>query len=236
MGKLYWTLVVLVIASGVGIVLNFGLKGRTIPKIKWAYFANAQEASDAAQLRLRQEFMAFNLVFIGPHPENELHIETSLKFISWLRTLGNNVLIADPRLSEKSGISADLSLNLMTEKERFLTGLRQTPQGYRVIVWAPNLYVTHVLTDSPISQIASDLRSWNYGVLSFTTFPANRESEAEFEIPCQTGDADASGLSQLGCFIRGQARPHYRKPPMPGKIPGFLNHVRSREYMFFLGN
>lgn len=236
MGKLYWTLVVLTIVVGLGVAITFGLKGKTVPKIKWSHFADSQEVSDALQLRLSQEFKAYKMVFVGPHPEKAMHVEASVKWISWLRNQGNSILVVDPRLLQKQVIVHDIVLDLMKEPSRFLEGLQQVPSGTRVIVWAPNIFVTHLLSGSPVNQMQNALKDWDYGVLSFTTFPAGHEKEKDFELPCYTGEGDSSGFSELGCFVRHQARPHYRKKSIEGKTAGFLNQVRTREYMFFLGD
>lgn len=235
MGKLYWSGVVLVIVIGLAVVVTFGLKGKTVPKIEWSHFADAKEVSDAVQLSLNQELKSFRIVFVGPHPDRPLHIDTSANLIEWLRSLGPHVLVADSRLLEKKTISADITLNLMSESERFLKGLKNIPPETRVIVWAPNIYVTHLLSTSPINQMQTELQKQNYVVLSFVTFPSSREAEPTFELPCQTGETDSSGFSELGCFIQGQARPHYRKEKIPDKTAGFLNHVRTQEFMLFLG-
>jgi hypothetical protein len=80
-----------------------------------------------------------------------------------------------------------------------------------------------------------DLKGMKYIVLSFMTFPGSRDQEKDFEFPCRTSDSSADQLD-LGCFILGQSRPQYLKTKIENKTPGFLNLVRSQEYMFFLGN
>ncbi|MFN8790171.1 MAG: hypothetical protein ACK5Y2_01795 [Bdellovibrionales bacterium] len=235
MGKLYWSCVVLVVLVGLGIVITFGLKGKTVPKIKWSHFADAQEASQAVQGRLRQELLGSRLLFVGPHPDRPLHVETAALLIEAFRRESPSVVIADPRLLEKTNLKADVSLDLMAERDRFLEGISKVPADTRILVLAPNIYVTHLLPDSPVNGMLEDLAAWRYGVLSFMTFPASRDQEANFEFTCRTGEAAVSGFSELGCFIQGQARPHYPKGRIPTKTSGFLNHVRMHEFMFFLG-
>ena len=101
-----------------------------------------------------------------------------------------------------------------------------------MIVLAPNIYVTHFSAQSPVSEMQSELQ--NYVVLSFVNFPGSREEEKDFEFPCRASESSATQLD-LGCFILGQSRSTYLKKKIEGKVPGFLNLVRTREYMLFLG-
>lgn len=236
MGKLYWTVVVLTVVTGLGIAITFGLQGKTVPKIKWSHFADAQEVAQSVELRLSQELRSYDMVFIGPHPANPLHVESSAKILQWLKSQGPSLVVADPNLLEKMNIEHDISLNLMQESDRFLEGMQKVPPGTRVIVWAPNIYVTHLVSSSPINKMQDQLKNMHYIVLSFMTFPESKEAEKDFEIPCATGETDASGFAELGCFIREQSRANYRKEKIENKSPGYLNQVRTHEFMFFLGH
>ena len=137
----------------------------------------------------------------------------------------------NPELQE---LKPDLVLDLARDRERFLAGLKSISTEQKVIVIAPNIYVTHLLPQSPVSEMHDELQNKNYIVLSFVNFPTSREEEKDFEFPCRTSENSATQLD-LGCFILGQSRPFYLKKRIDGKVPGFLNLVRSHEYMFFLG-
>lgn len=236
MGKLYWTLVVFVVVTGLGVVIFFGLQGKTVPKIKWSHFADAQEVADSVQLRLSQELKSYDIVFLGPHPEKPLHMQSALKIMEWLKSSQPSVVIVDPALLDKNQIPYDVSLSLMSDRERFFEGISKMDKSHKVIVLAPNLYVTHILSQSPIRQMENQLKNYKYVSLTFMNFPANRDAEKEFEFPCNTTDESAVGLSELGCFLRLQSRQFYGKKPIENKTPGFLNQVRTPEFMFFLGH
>lgn len=238
MGKWYWALVVLVFVAGLTTVLYFGLEGKTVPVIRWSHFSDAKEASDAVQTRMSQELKSYQIYFLGPHPSKPMHVQTTINIAKWLRSLGPSVLITDPILDEKfpeiKDLNPDVTLDLGREKDRFLEGLKAIRPDQKVIVIAPNVYVTHFLSQSPLSEMQEQLKNKNYIVLSFMNFPGSRDAESDFEFPCRASESSTTQL-ELGCFIRGQARAFYRKKKVEDKTAGFLNLVRSHEYMFFLG-
>ncbi len=236
MGKLYWTIVALVLVGGLTTAIYFGLQGKSVPLIKWSHFSNADEASQAVKSRMKQELSRYQFYFIGPHPRKPLHIQTAINITEWLRSQGKNILIVDTLMLEQNpslqDLKPDLVLDLGREKEKFLAGIKAIDIETKVIVFAPNIYVTHFSAQSPVAQMQEQLG--NYIVLSFVNFPGSREEEKEYEFPCRTADSEGTQLD-LGCFVLGQARSKYLKKKVEGKTPGFLNLVRSREYMFFLG-
>ena len=236
MGKMYWAIVAVVLVGGLTTAIYFGLQGKSVPLIKWSHFANPEEASQAVKGRMSQELSRYQLYFIGPHPRKPFHIQTAVNITVWLRSQGRNVLVVDRIMLEQNpelqNLKPDLVLDLGKEKDRFLEGVKAVNVGTKVIVLAPNIYVTHYSAQSPVAQMQEQLG--NYVVLSFINFPGSRDEEKEFEFPCRTGDGSGTQLD-LGCFVLGQARSKYLKKKVDGKTPGFLNLVRSREYMFFLG-
>ena len=238
MGKWYWIIVVVVLVTGLTTAIYFGLEGKTVPLIKWSHFSNATEVSDAIQSRMSQELKNYQVYFIGPHPEKPLHVQVAANLAVWLKLQGEAVLITDKIMTEKypelQALKPDLILDLGKDRGRFLAGLKEISSTQKVIVIAPNIYVTHFLTQSPVSEMQEELKSKKYVVLSFVNFPSSREEEKTFEFPCKTSESTATQLD-FGCFILGQSRSNYLKKHIEGKVAGFLNLVRSREYMFFLG-
>lgn len=236
MGKLYWSVVAIVLVTGLTTALYFGLQWKSVPLIRWSNFANSQEVLTAIETRMSQELSPFQLYFIGPHPRIPFHVQSGIKVAEWLRSQGPSILIVDRIMSEENpeikALNADITLDLGREKERFLEGLKNIGPEQKVIVLAPNIYVSHFAGQSPVAEMHSQLKK--YIVLSFFPFPRSREEEKDFEFPCRTLDSSASGLD-LGCFVLGQSRRFYRKESVAGKVPGFLNLVRTGEYMFFLG-
>ncbi len=236
MGKLYWAIVVVVVVTGLTTAIYLGLEGKSVPLIRWSHFADAKEVSTAIQTRMSQELRPFQVYFLGPHPRKTLHIQSAINVAQWLRSQGPSIVIVDTIMAEENpeirAMNADLILDLGQEKDRFLEGLKALAADTKVIVIAPNIYVTHLSPQSAVSQIQTQLPK--YVVLSFFNFPGSREEEKDFEFPCRTSDSSASQLD-MGCFILGQSRKFYVKSRIEGKTPGFLNLVRSGEYMFFLG-
>jgi hypothetical protein len=237
MGKLYWVVVVAVIVSGLTAVLYFGLEGKSVPLITWSHFSDAKEVSDAVKTRMTQEFQPYDIYFLGPQPQIEMHVQAAINLANWLKEKSPAVLVVDTLMSERipaiHDLHADVTLDLAREQERFLEGLKNLSPGQKVIVIAPDIYVTHYLAQSPVSQMHEILKDKKYIVLSFFDFPHSREEEKDAEFPCQTSESSAGQLD-LGCFILSQARPVYLKNSVPNKVPGFLNLVRANEYMFFL--
>ena len=238
MGKWYWIIVVVVLVTGLTTAIYFGLEGKTVPLIRWSHFSNATEVSDAIQTRMTQELSSYQIYFLGPHPEKLLHVQSAVNVAQWLKSKSPAIVIVDKIMSERytelQSLKPDLILDLGKDRVRFLEGIKAISADQKVIVIAPNIYVTHFLAQSPVNEMQEDLKDKNYIVLSFVNFPTSREAEKDFEFPCRTAEGSATQLD-LGCFILGQSRAFYLKKKIEGKVPGFLNLVRSREYMFFLG-
>ncbi len=236
MGKLYWAIVIVVLVSGLTAAIYFGLQGKSVPLIRWSHFANSQEVSEAIQTRMSQELKPYQIYFIGPHPRKPLHVEVAVNLAQWLAQQSPSIIIVDTIMSEQNpaigSLKPDLILDLGQEKERFLQGLKELGQDKKVIVIAPNIYVSHFSPQAPVSQMRDQLK--NFVVMSFVNFPRSREEEKDFEFPCRTSESSASQLD-WGCFILGQSRKFYVKKEVSGKVPGFLNLVRTGEYMLFLG-
>lgn len=238
MGKWYWVIVVLVVVTGLTTAIYFGLEGKSVPLIRWSHFSNASEVSDAIQTRMTQELSSYQIYFIGPHPEKLLHVQSAINVAQWLRSKGPAILITDKIMTERypelQNLKPDIVLDLGRDRDQFLQGIKAISPDQKVIVIAPNIYVTHFLAQSPVNEMQDELKNKNYVVLSFVNFPHSREEEKDFEFPCRTTEGSGTQLD-LGCFILGQSRAFYLKKKIEGKVPGFLNLVRSREYMFFLG-
>ncbi len=239
MGKwYYWTGVIVVFSLGITASLYFGLQGKTIPYIKWSYFANSLEVSNAVEMRLREELQPYQIYFLGPSPGNALQVEASLNLAKWLRQSQDAILIEDPTMVEKipdmKAMNPELTLDLSKDSGRLIEGVRNIGDKKKIIVIAPNIYVTQISLQSPVSQMKSALQGRKYVVLSFMNFPRSHEQEKDSEFLCHTSDSAMNNLD-LGCFVLAQSRPFYGKSDVPGKTPGFLNQVRGNEYMFFLG-
>lgn len=238
MGKLYWSVVVVVLVSGLSIALYFGLEGKTVPLIRWSSFSNAAEVSNAVESRMRQELQPYQFYFLGPHPKKSLHLQSAINLAKWLKSQSSAIIITDSLMTELNPelreLNPELVLDLSKDKDRFVAGIKSLDPQQKIVVIAPNIYVTHFLDQSPVLQMQDELKGKKYIVLSFFNFPHSREEEKDFEFPCKTSETSATQLN-LGCFILGQSRRFYRKSAVEGKVSGFLNLVRAQEYMFFLG-
>lgn len=238
MGKLYWLAVVIVLAAGLSTALYFGNQGKTVPLIKWSYFSNADEVSGAIQSRIGEELKIYQFYFLGPHPKKPLHLQSTVNIVKWIKSQGPAIVIADSIMAaeyeEIKELNPELTLDLSKEADRFLAGIKAIGPEQKVIIIAPNVYITHMLDQSPVSLMQSELQSEKYVILSFFNFPQSRDEEKDFEFACRTTESSATKLD-LGCFILGQSRKFYSKEKVADKIPGLLNLIGSREYMFLLG-
>ncbi len=238
MGKIYWSVVVVVFVAGLSAAIYFGNIGKTVPFIKWTHFSNAIEVSNAIQSQISEELKPYQFYFLGPHPKKPLHLQTTANIVKWIKSQSPAIVIADTTMAaeypEINELNPELTLDLSKEADRFLAGANAIGPEQKVIIIAPNVYVTHMLDQSPVSMMQNELQDKKYVILSFFNFPQSRAEEKDFEFSCRTTESSATRLD-LGCFILGQSRKIYSKEKVADKTPGFLTLVGSREYMFFLG-
>lgn len=238
MRKIYWLVVAIVLAAGLSGAIYFGNQGKTVPLIKWSHFSNADEVSKAIESQIGEELKPYQFYFLGPHPKKPLHLQSTVNVVKWIRSQSSAIVIADTTMAaeypEIMELNPELTLDLSKEADRFLAGANAISPEQKVIIIAPNVYVTHMLDQSPVSMMQNELQNKKYVILSFFNFPQSRAEEKDFEFACRTTESSATRLD-LGCFILGQSRKMYSKEKIADKTPGFLNLVGSREYMFLLG-
>lgn len=236
----------LLLASGLAAMLFFGIRPRTLPKIKLSEFTNATVVSNAFQLRMRQDMKDWPVLFVGIDPNEPFHVEVLNHFLSTNTEPGwkYDAVVVDQDLGVNISQPNAEVFSFRRESDRLLSGLITLLKNKTRVL----LVVKHVESSQSIQnnflqrlktivakQMSVDQMQIPFTVLSLAWFPRTRELEKDMPIPCITNDeSDQLGTGALGCKILHLARLNYRKKFTAGQWVGQLDLVGSNDYLFLL--
>lgn len=233
--------------AGLGLSIYFGLEPRPIPKIKLSGVATPQGFSDAVFQRLSEELKSTNLFFVGVGTnidQKELAVDLVNQFAK--ASAPQSVqLFLDPELigyeeyqtkfstQTNSLFSKINSISLLHQSSFFSTQLDLHHQ--KIIILAPNVFVTQILKSGPLSQIKLELSKLKQlpkiFSLSLTFFPMDRSEEEQLSPPCLVDSFDKAGTGAFGCVVLQSSRPLYRKKKPQTTYVGFLNQIGETDYI-----
>lgn len=232
---IYFTLAGLVVATGMGIVIFFGLQPRSIPKVDFSQFENARGLGEATVRRLPLEIKAAPLLFVGVWPGKPENVEALKGFIDSLKDpeLHYDVTVIESRLEGFEGWEGE-RMNLSEEMPRFAGGIKTAlEQNKRVLVISPTAFSSQLLAVNVPMRLKSE-----YGIdatsFSIAPFPLSRVEEKSFPLICETNNKDEAAMGVLGCAVVQKARSMYRKKKDPKKYSGAVAQVGLHDYLMLL--
>ncbi|MBK9324187.1 MAG: hypothetical protein IPM97_14775 [Bdellovibrionaceae bacterium] len=234
MKYIYWISAAVILASGIGFSIYFGIQPKTIPKITYSHFEAPSDLAKAVILRLNQELKSSPIVLLGVMPGRSYDLEVWKAFLaeSSLPGLQYQVLVVDPDLPGVVDMfPGAVRVNFMKDTDRFIEGAKKAlSQGLRMAAIVPSIYGSQLLKESPASLIKqkSDLQPASF---SLAGFPRNSEQEQKQELLCVMGVNDRQGTGALGCAVQNKARLVYRKKSNPQKFEGLMDLVGERDYL-----
>lgn len=236
MKYLYITFVGLVSIAALVWVIQLGLQGKPLAKIKLSEFQNAQEVSQSILMRLRQEIKDHNIVFLGVDPEEPEHLEIWRDFILAAREPGwkFDEIIIEQGLNLKApwGVQEQI-LDLKKEEETLKTLWNTDPyKNKRIAVVVPHVYSSQLIKNNPIQRLKNNPEDVRF--LSVTAVPlakSDREPEVN-RIPCSAEGADYTGKSPLGCAIRNKSV-FWKKPPKENVRLGIVEQHGLSDFILF---
>jgi len=241
------------VVVGLTVSVYYGLKPRPVPKIKLSFFTSPQEMGQAVSQRLHLEIQNQEILFIGIDPNVPSHVamldgflqsikgspleyksmvlETMLPAKNEIKEIFKRNVTANSESERKAGLVEEMDLK--NELARLRQGLDQKPAGYRILVVAPSIYVTHILPENPMDHFKKEFKT-AFVTLTWANFPLSREQEPDQFPACAVAEADREGTGALGCLIQNQARLSYRKSKKDGKYTGQLDQIGELEYLGLL--
>jgi hypothetical protein len=234
----YWIVVGLVLICGVFATLYFGLQSGTVTKISFSEFSSQDAVADSILLHLREELKQSPIVLLGVEPAVPEQMQVWAHLLKSNQEAGlkfDHIVIDQFLKSEGLLVGAektDTKENL-TQVIQVLTDLQA--KGQRVVLIVPTIYATQMVPGN-VASILKDQAHLNILSLSLADFPRSREEEKAMRFPCSVGDADPTGLGQLGCTIAQEARANYHHKKAPGSLVGLVDQVGPKDYLILLTN
>lgn len=234
MKYLYGIIAAVVLLTGIGFSVYFGVQPKSIPKITYSHFNEPAKMSDAIILRLNQEIKGAPLLMLGVMPGRKMDLEVWKAFLeqSQMPELKYQALVVDPELPFAAEMFPSATkLDIKTDLARFIEGAKNArAQGLRMAVIVPSIYASQRLQENPAAKIRkeTDLAPMSFSIMGF---PRSPEQEATMDIKCVMGSNDRDGIGAMGCMAEQKARLVYRKKSKPGFYEGLVDQVGERDYL-----
>jgi hypothetical protein len=197
-------------------VIQLGIQGKPLAKIKLSEFASVEGVSDSILMRLRQELKDHNIVFLGVDPEEPEHMEIWRHLLLAAKEPGwkFDEIIVERGLQPKDPWGLQERVVDFKKEEEGLKSLwnSEAYKTKRIAVVVPHIYSSQLIKDNPIQRLKSNPEDVRF--LSITAVPlAKSDKEPEIvRLPCAGEGADFTGESPLGCAIRNKSV-FWKKPP-----------------------
>lgn len=225
MGKAYWFVVLLVLV--LGLAASWYVADQSQNSLLVA--PQKLESLDVLSPSIFENVEKLDWFFLAPEPQSQAHWYFTAVIAEQFQAQGWKVVI-DPYFYESTGFAGDFQLGILQNKDSFFQQVRTQFPTEKVVVISPNIAITQVISDSLLS--IANLK--NFRTLSFVTYPSSREEEAQFFLPCSEARDLQMGPSELGCYIRQQARSHYKTLSTLKSPMGFLLKYNATELVLFL--
>lgn len=237
---MYYLVAGLVIVSGITLAVYFGAKPRSLPKISFSHFESPEDFGNNIYKRLRLEIGSHNLVFLGVEATQRDH------YLIWKSFLESSAaehkfdtIIADKSLGEITEFQVNESISLQENPQEIIEGIKKIlTSTKRVVIIAPTSFFTYMIRNNFQTMLRDAVygnteKVYDVSWLSFSlsSFANNKDEEQNIPFPCNTTPHDIDGSSELGCLILTKSKTNYRKKRIPGKYPGMLDQIGTKEYL-----
>lgn len=234
MGKIYWSVVALVIVTGLSVAWYVANENENSVKFAPQQFENENLVIEALLPELKKMSDKNQWIFLAPQPENDLHWKLVILLIEKLKVDQQWTVVVDTYFSKATGYSGDLELSLLQSQSSFLPLLQQKYPNKKMLLISPNVLSTQIISESIRSSVMFQKLAPKNGALTFLTYPKSKNEEANYLLPCSESRDLKTGLSDLGCYVRQQARPFYKLLTNFKSPAGFLLELNSSELVLFI--
>jgi hypothetical protein len=236
MKYLYIAFVSLITIAALVWVIQLGIQGKPIVKIKLSEFKSSNEVAESTLMRLRQELKDHSIVFFGLDPEEPEH------FLIWAHLVKQaqepgwrfDEVYVEKDLSVPTNLIPEMKRIDVKEKEAEFKSLWASDayRGKRVAVIVPHIYASQLIQNNPVQRMK--VAPEDGKILSISLVPlAGTPRDPELErLPCAAEGSDYTGKSPLGCAIRNKSM-FWTKPLKAGVRLGVLEQFGLHDYLFF---
>lgn len=236
MKYLYISFVSLVSIVALVWVIQLGIQGKPVAKIKLSEFSSVEEVGDSILMRLRQELKDHNIVFLGVDPEELEHLEIWRHFLLAAKEPGwkFDEIIVEQGLGLKMAWGLGEQQIELKKEEESLKSLwnSEAYKNKRVAIVVPHIYSSQLIKNNPIQRLKNNPEDGRF--LSISAVPlAKSDKEPEIKrVPCAAEGSDFTGESPLGCAIRNKSV-FWKKPPKENARLGIVEQYGLNDYILF---
>lgn len=242
----YYFVAAIVIFTGVAAAVYYGTTPRPLSKISYSHFTSPEDFGANIYKRLMLEINNTHLVFLGVQPDDPSHYLIWKGFLESIAEPNQfTTVIADNSLPEIKTIKIDEVISMKEDPLAVIAGVKKIlSSDKRVAILAPTSFISYMIQNNFQTRLRqaifkTDNKVFDVPWLNFSlsNFANSRAEENQVYFPCNTGNKDTNGFSDLGCMIITKSRANYRKKHIPNKYPGMLDQIGSKEYLaLFNGN
>lgn len=229
----YWAFAALILGTVIYFISRPELEPQNLPKIQYTQVASPAEFGELIFKKLTEDVRQAPVLFLGVTPDQVEDLEVWKSFLAAaaLTDLRYDMIIAEPQLPFIELLSPQMMMDLKTERDRFVEGVRAAQaKGMRVAVIVPTIYSSQLLTRNP-ADLLKTVHSLNFTSFSIAKYPVTIEQEAVFQPGCSVDEKDREGTGALGCAIRTKARTTYRQKVKPGTYSGMMDKIDKTDYL-----
>ncbi len=234
MGKIYWSVVALVVVTGLSVAWYVANQNENTVQIAPQQFENEIQGVEALMPEFKKMSEKYQWIFLAPQPENDLHWKLVMLLIEKVNQDKQWTVVVDTYFSKATGYTGDLELSLLQSQSSFLPLLQQKFPKQKILLISPNVLSTQIISESVRNSVIFQKLAPPNGAVTFLTYPKSRSEEANYLLPCSESRDLKTGLSDLGCYVRQQARPFYKLITNFKSPAGFLLELNSSELVFFI--
>jgi hypothetical protein len=234
--KFYWIGASVVLLTGIGMTVYFGIRPRPVQKITLSEFQSPTVVANSILLRLREEIQQAPILLLGYDPNQPVQLDVWKEFIARSQEGGMKFdhVVVDQNLKIQNEFPGSEQTDTQEGLDQIipiLQGLQS--KGQRVALIVPVVYSSQLI----VGNLASQLKKrgqLKVTSITLTDFPRNRIAEKTMQYPCSVDEVDDTGLGRLGCMIALESRANYRRHLTHGALVGLLDQVGLTDYLFLL--
>jgi hypothetical protein len=238
MKHLYWVVASAVVLGGIYLAKSIRLGVPASTRISFDHYQEPHVLADQLIKNFQNELQQHALVFLGVSPKQPEDIELWTAFLQKLNQspLQYKVVVVDSNLPYAENLSNTVKLDLGSEKQRFIEGVRQAlAQKLRVAVIVPYQYSSQLVPNSPAMTLIST-EKWPVLSLTVTKFPVTRQQERSFQPSCLGAGGGHNrpisvGTEELGCTVARVAQRTYREKLLDNQYAALVEQINEHDFL-----
>ncbi len=233
--KIYLVMLCVIVLAGVAMVIQFGLKPRSISKIGISSFSSFDDLGRTAYKRLRFETQERDIIVVGALPERLEAVQVWQGFLGAMSDDGifiHNIYI-DDALKTTLPIDHLERFHPAEGLDKMLEEIKETrQQKQRWVIIVESAAASHLVEGNFVHKLEEALHE---PVMSLSLAPLlnNKEEEPMSPVPCGEEPGAGTERPNLGCIVRNTSRMNYKKIKDPKQLYGVLEQYGIYDYLLF---